>query len=89
MSSGNEPKVKFASGKIDPNQLEFMKIIEKQNQARVLKLKRVRRNNLVTGLTIGATVLAIYGYSMWSVKQEKFLDDFEEPKKVLAPPSTN
>lgn len=88
MSSENEPKVKFGSGKIDPSQLQFMKLIEKQNAERVQRLKRVRKNNLLTGLTIGASVLAIYGYSMWSVKQEKFLDDFEEPKKVLGP-STN
>lgn len=86
MSSENEPKIKI-QGKIDPSQLQFMKLIEKQNQERVRKLKTVRKNNLITGITIGATVLAIYGYSMWSVKQEKFLDDFEEPKKVLAPPS--
>lgn len=83
----SDPKVNFTNSKIDATQLQFMKLIEKQNQERVQRLKLTRRNNLITGLTIGATVLAIYGYSMYSVKQEKFLDDFEEPKKVLAPPS--
>jgi len=46
------------------------------------KLKRIRRNNLLTAGALGVSVLAIYGYSIFSVQQEKFLDDFEEPKKV-------
>jgi len=30
------------------------------------------------GTALGFTVLAIYGYSMWSVKQETFLDALED-----------
>jgi len=36
----------------------------------------------MTAGALGVSVLAIYGYSIFSVQQEKFLDDFEEPKKV-------
>lgn len=64
-------------------ELEYIKQIEKQNLERVAKLKRVRRNNLITGSLLGVGVLAIYGYSMYAVKQETFLDDFEEPEKTV------
>ncbi|XP_037934465.1 cytochrome c oxidase assembly factor 3, mitochondrial [Teleopsis dalmanni] len=84
MSAPEPPKVKYAEKalKLDKAQLEFMKIIEEQNIARVTKLQRVRRNNLLTAGVLGVSVLGIYAYSMLSVQQEKFLDDFEEPKKV-------
>lgn len=84
MSSGqeNQRKIKYAEGKIDKAQLEFMRIIEEQNLQRVTKLKKLRRNNLITAGVLGASVLGIYAYSMFSVHQERFLDDFEEPKKV-------
>lgn len=68
--------------KLKPTELEFIKEIERQNLERVAKLKRVRRNNIITGSLLGIGVLAIYGYSMYAVKQETFLDDFEEPKKI-------
>lgn len=68
--------------KLKPTELEFIREIERQNLERVAKLKRVRRNNIITGSLLGIGVLAIYGYSMYAVKQETFLDDFEEPKKT-------
>ncbi|XP_017060169.1 cytochrome c oxidase assembly factor 3, mitochondrial [Drosophila ficusphila] len=83
-ASGQGPKIKYGESapKLDKAQLQFMKLIEEQNLDRVQKLKRVRRNNLLTAGALGVSVLAIYGYSIFSVQQEKFLDDFEEPKKV-------
>ncbi|XP_017138402.1 cytochrome c oxidase assembly factor 3, mitochondrial [Drosophila miranda] len=83
-ASEQEPKIKYGENapKLDRAQLQFMKLIEEQNLDRVKKLKRVRRNNLLTAGALGLSVLAIYGYSIFSVQQEKFLDDFEEPKKV-------
>lgn len=35
----------------------------------------------LSGLLIGSAVVGIYGYSMFAVQQEKFLDDFDEPAK--------
>lgn len=88
-------------------EVDFMKLIEEQNVQRVLKLKKQRKNNILTGklqnlakkfsslirhdffslpaCAIGVSVLGIYGYSMYAVKQEKFLDDFEEPAKEEIP----
>ncbi len=73
----NEPGRKLKQSEID-----FMKLIEKQNADRVMKLKKLKRNNLVTALSVGSAVMGIYLYSMFSVKQEKFLDDFNEPEMV-------
>lgn len=79
-----QPKIKYAetAPKLDKVQLEFMKFIEQQNLQRVSKLNRTRRNNLITAAVLGFSVIGIYAFSMLSVQQEKFLDDFEEPKKV-------
>ncbi|KAK9696138.1 Cytochrome c oxidase assembly factor 3 [Popillia japonica] len=63
--------------------LDFMRFIEKQNRERVEKLKRLRRNNLITAGLLGCGVFSIYFYSMFAVKQETFLDDFDEPVKTL------
>lgn len=68
--------------KLKETELEYIKKIEAQNLERVAKLKLLRRNNLITGSLLGIGVLAIYGYSMFAVKQETFLDDFEEPQKT-------
>lgn len=86
--SSNEAKATFKitnpkeGPKLSASQLTFMRLLEKENLERVAKLERIRKRNIWTGWALGATVLGIYAYSILSIKQEKFLDDFEEPKKV-------
>uniref|UniRef100_A0A182WD59 Cytochrome c oxidase assembly factor 3 n=1 Tax=Anopheles minimus TaxID=112268 RepID=A0A182WD59_9DIPT len=86
MSSSEAPKSEFkieGTGRtLKKTEVDFMRLIEQQNLQRVQKLQRQRRNNKLTGIALGGTVLGIYLYSMFSVKQEKFLDDFEEPIKL-------
>jgi Coiled-coil domain-containing protein 56 len=97
--SQSELKVKGLERKLKQSEIDFMKIIEEQNVKRVLKLKKTRKNNIITGncgelqkfrqshfyffpaVSLGISVLGIYGYSMYAVQQEKFLDDFNEPIK--------
>lgn len=69
-------------GGLNRAQQEQIKEVERQNLERVAKLKRVRRNNKITGSLLGVGVVAIYAYSMYAVKQESFLDDFDEPQKT-------
>lgn len=69
--------------KLTAAQLAFMKLTEKENLKRVQKLEAIRRRNWITGWTLGACVLSIYGYTILTVKQERFLDDFKEPEKVI------
>lgn len=68
--------------KLKRTEVDFIKEIERQNLTRVAKLKQVRRRNIITGSLLGVGVIAIYAYSMYAVKQETFLDDFEEPRKT-------
>lgn len=86
MSDGDKmPKVnlKDSGRKLSQTELDFMKIIEKQNLQRVQKLQRMRRTNIITGCLLGGGVLSIYLYSMFAVQQERFLDDFNEPEKTI------
>lgn len=96
-----EQKIKGLERKLKQSEIDFMKIIEEKNLQRVLKLKKTRKNNIITGefrksftfssfatyfwfalgFALGVSVLGIYGYSMFAVQQEKFLDDFDEPLK--------
>lgn len=63
-------------------EIAYMRLIEQKNRERVQKLQNIARRNRLTGCTIGAGVLGVYLYSIFAVKQETFLDDFEEPAKV-------
>lgn len=63
----------------------YMKLIEQMNKERVQKLQLIAKKNRLTGLTIGAGVFGVYLYSIFAVKQETFLDDFNEPVKVQQP----
>jgi len=67
---------------LSETEINFMKLIEEKNLVRVHKLKQTKRNNFITAGLLGGAVFGIYLYSMLAVKQEKFLDDFEEPKKI-------
>lgn len=81
--SGEDHMPKIDRNKLKPSDLNLMKIIELQNLQRVKKLQRVRRNNIITGWLLGAVVISIYAYTILSIKQERFLDDFDEPAKVI------
>lgn len=81
-SSGFKIQNPDAGRKLNQSEINFMQLIEKQNLERVTKLKKLRKNNILLGCTLGASVLGVYFYSIFSVKQETFLDDFEEPKKI-------
>ncbi len=67
--------------KLSQAQLDYMRIVEQQNRERVAKLKKLQRNNLLTGLALASGVFGIYAYSMLAVKQENFLDELDEKKK--------
>ena len=69
--------------KLNKAQLEFVKYVEQQNKERILKLKRVRKNNLLTAGVLGCFVLGVYSYTLFAVKQEHTFDDFEEPQRVF------
>lgn len=63
-------------------QKEYMQRIHEQNKDRVQKWSKIRRNNRFLGVSLSIGVISIYSYTMWAIKQESFLDDFNEPEKV-------
>lgn len=69
--------------KLTAAQIAFMKLTEQENIKRVQKLELIRKRNWMTGWTLGLCVLSIYGYTILTVKQERFLDDFQEPEKIV------
>ncbi|XP_062330370.1 cytochrome c oxidase assembly factor 3 homolog, mitochondrial [Osmerus eperlanus] len=46
------------------------------------KTTHLRGRNVATGLAIGAIVMGIYGYTFYSVSQEKIMDELDEEAKV-------
>lgn len=86
MAETNSPGEAEFAKRIDPKkdnltkeQLDFMRRTELVRWQKNFKQRRGR--NVFTGLTIGAIVLGIYGYTFYSVSQERFLDDLEEEAK--------
>lgn len=75
------PKVDLVKDKanISRTTVDYMKIVEKENLRRVQELQKLRQRNVRTGLMLGAGVFGIYLYTIFAVRQEKFLDDFDEP----------
>jgi len=75
------PKVDLMKDKANISRItvDYMKILEKENLRRVETLQKLRQRNVRTGFLFGAGVLGIYLYTIFSVRQEKFLDDFDEP----------
>ncbi|XP_032434247.1 cytochrome c oxidase assembly factor 3 homolog, mitochondrial-like [Xiphophorus hellerii] len=45
------------------------------------KTSKLRTRNIVTGLAMGALVLGIYGYTFYSVSQERIMDEIDEEAK--------
>jgi hypothetical protein len=57
-----------------------MRKVERENVERVQKLRNMRKANLRVGGLIGASVLGLYFYTMYAVRNENIFDDFETPQ---------
>ncbi|XP_049646468.1 cytochrome c oxidase assembly factor 3 homolog, mitochondrial-like [Suncus etruscus] len=66
--------------KLMPQQLHFMQQAQLAQWQKQLPQRQAR--NIVTGFGIGTLVLSIYGYTFYSVSQERFLDDLEDEAKA-------
>lgn len=64
---------------LSKEQLQFIRQVELENWKK--KSQKLRTRNVVTGLAIGAVVLGIYGYTFWSVSQERIMDEIDEEAK--------
>ncbi|CAH2301348.1 cytochrome c oxidase assembly factor 3 homolog, mitochondrial [Pelobates cultripes] len=83
-SQGSAPKyaqrIDPKKDKLSPEQQQSMRRAEVAQWGR--NVGKLRSRNLITGLAIGGIVLSIYGYTFYSVSQEKFLDELENEAKV-------
>ncbi|XP_036409050.1 cytochrome c oxidase assembly factor 3 homolog, mitochondrial [Megalops cyprinoides] len=44
--------------------------------------QKLRNRNVVTGLVIGAFVMGVFGYTIYSVSQERILDELDEEARI-------
>ncbi|XP_030321691.1 cytochrome c oxidase assembly factor 3 homolog, mitochondrial [Calypte anna] len=62
---------------LSPEQRRLMAQVEQAQRYRALQ-RRLRSRNALLALGIGAVTFGIYGYTFYSVSQERFLDDLEQ-----------
>ncbi|KAJ8284479.1 hypothetical protein COCON_G00033290 [Conger conger] len=81
-----EPHAEFAR-RIDPakepltaQEIHFIRKVELEHWKK--NVQKLRGRNVVTGLAIGALVMGIYGYTFYSVSQEKIMDELDEEAKL-------
>ncbi|KAM4526677.1 cytochrome c oxidase assembly factor 3 homolog, mitochondrial [Fundulus diaphanus] len=60
-------------------QMFFIRQVELEQWKK--KSSKLRARNVVTGVAIGALVLGIYGYTFYSVSQERIMDEIDEEAK--------
>uniref|UniRef100_UPI0037E7DB14 cytochrome c oxidase assembly factor 3 homolog, mitochondrial n=1 Tax=Semicossyphus pulcher TaxID=241346 RepID=UPI0037E7DB14 len=65
---------------LSPEQMHFIRQVELEQWKK--KTHKLRTRNVVTGLAIGALVLGIYGYTFYSVSQERVMDEMDEEAKL-------
>uniref|UniRef100_A0A3Q2PWW9 Cytochrome c oxidase assembly factor 3 n=1 Tax=Fundulus heteroclitus TaxID=8078 RepID=A0A3Q2PWW9_FUNHE len=61
------------------DQMHFIRQVELEQWKK--KSSKLRARNVVTGVAIGALVLGIYGYTFYSVSQERIMDEIDEEAK--------
>ncbi|KAM9832668.1 cytochrome c oxidase assembly factor 3 homolog, mitochondrial [Neosynchiropus ocellatus] len=64
---------------LTPEQMHFIRQVELEQWKK--KTQKLKTRNVVTGLAIGALVLGIYGYTFYSVSQERIMDEMDEEAK--------
>ncbi|XP_054455001.1 cytochrome c oxidase assembly factor 3 homolog, mitochondrial [Anoplopoma fimbria] len=64
---------------LSPEQMHFIRQVELQQWKK--KTQMLRTRNVVTGVAIGALVMGIYGYTFYSVSQERIMDEMDAEAK--------
>ena len=66
--------------KLTPTQRMFIEKLNSKANEKFAMRKKLKKHYRVTGAILGSIVLSIYFYTMFAIRQEKFLDDFEVPE---------
>lgn len=78
----DEPAVQKQLGQI---QMDFVRRAERLNADRAVRHKKTRRGDWTVAITCVAIAVSIYVYTIYAIKQESFLDDFEMPPDPVEP----
>ncbi|XP_056626714.1 cytochrome c oxidase assembly factor 3 homolog, mitochondrial [Triplophysa dalaica] len=76
-------RINPAKDELSREQFQFIRRVELAQWKK--KTEKLRGRNVATGLAIGAVVLGIYGYTFYSVSQEKVMDEIDQEARVRAP----
>ncbi len=79
----DEPSVQKQLGQI---QMDYVKKVEKLNLARANEHRRIRRGDWFIGGLCCAIAVGIYAYTIYGMRQETFLEDFELPDPMEGEP---
>jgi len=72
------PKVDLHGANIDKRTRQLMQEVDLMNKTRLERLARQRKGAKWTAGFVTASILGIYAYSMYAVRQETFLDVLDE-----------
>lgn len=84
-SSNVMPKVDIS--RIKSVDFMHLKQAEEINIHRALKHRQLRKKTSILGISLALGVIGIYTYTIKAVRQETFLDDFNEPETIPATPN--
>lgn len=62
-----------------PVQQLYIQRMIAQNKERYERARRLKSHQRIAAVTLFTFILSVYFYTMFSIRQEKFLDDFEVP----------
>ncbi|KAL1245996.1 Cytochrome c oxidase assembly factor 3 [Trichinella spiralis] len=74
-------KMENSNPQTDPLAKYFMNTLNQTTAERVGRNRLARQRSNMVGLVLGTSALAIYFYTIYAIKQETFLDNFEPPNK--------
>jgi len=63
-------------------QMDFVRKAEKRNKERANFHRFFRRKDWMIASFCVCVVIGIYSYTIFAIKQEKFLDDFDMPEEI-------
>ena len=69
--------------KLGDIQMAFVKKAETRNKERASRHVFYRKKDWMIGMTCITIAISIYAYTIFAMKQETFLDDFEMPDPLL------
>jgi hypothetical protein len=68
------------AGKFSPMMQMYASKVNTKNLEEYQRVQKVKTYNRLIGAVLTTFVLGVYGYTMFAISQEKFLDDFDVPE---------